>query len=231
VVTEADQLAASAKVMLQTPLGSVWRQLKIGGKPFFAVEFGFDLRDAFGDVPKEPFFVHLAAERHLSPPQRREGAPAAGGTLIGKEGTAALDALSIAYALCRAGIHARALNAFRTAFTHDEIPGDLDRPHLFNAACAASLASEKGADAATKEKLVQQSLKWLDEDFKLAQGRIAAIWNELARAPEEEARLRLVAQRRVLTDELDARATDGDLAAARGSLLWRPAAAKSVQPR
>ena len=104
----------------------------------------------------------------------------------------------------------------------DDIPADLDRPHLFNAACAASLAIAKATDAPTREKLVAQSLKWLDEDFKLAHERLSEIWRELSRAPEEEARQRLVAQRQVLTDELDARATDPDLAAVRESSAWRP---------
>ena len=222
VVTEKDQLAAAAKVVPQATLGSVWREVKIAARPHRAVEFAFDIRDAFGDVPKEPFYIHLSAERHISAIQRREGAPAPAAALMGKEGGGALDSLSIAYALCRAGNHARALNAFRTAFTQDDIPADLDRPHLFNAACAASLAIAKATDAPTREKLVAQSLKWLDEDFKLAHERLSEIWRELSRAPEEEARQRLVAQRQVLTDELDARATDPDLAAVRESSAWRP---------
>jgi hypothetical protein len=216
-VIESDQDARIARVTpASPPLGAPFRAIK-GAR---VAELSFDLGDLFSELPSRPFFLHLSSGRLLSQPQRREpgeGRPQS----LAETARAPLAQLVAAYALCRAGEHARAVPVFRAALEHEEVRADLDRPHLYNAACAASASAASIADAGARDRQLREAAAWLDEDERRSGERLLALWKKIAATPAEPQRARLAAQRAAISDHIDARAADPDLAAVRGLSFWK----------
>lgn len=210
LVSETDQIGASGKV-LRAPL---LRDPFHATKTHLVTTIRFDLRDVVrAYVPDDDaYWVHLSAGALVAAPIR---VVVASSSLDRVEARGTGDALAIAYARATAGEESAALTALRPLLSKEEVRGDLDRPHLYNAACLASRIAQQESNAKARAKLLDEATGWLDADFKLLSTAGEPLRAALAKAKDERSALRLRARRALLDAHLDARTSDPDLAAVR----------------
>jgi len=128
----------------------------------------------------------------------------------------ASDQLQMGYLLRSSKDYRRAAKHLEAALADPEVRADLVNGHLYNAACAAALASTLGgADAGTWR---DKALQWLGEDAELRREEIRKLDLKLGTAPSA----RLEAERRRHVDHLArALSEDADLAALRDLPAFR----------
>jgi len=132
------------------------------------------------------------------------------------EAETSAERLALAYALYEWGQHVRCARALEAAIADPEVRGDLEREALYNAACAASLASAATAGAESAAWRAK-ALSWLEEDARAFAARDQALAERRAAAADDEQRAEigaLLAASRARRER--ARREDPDLAAIRG---------------
>jgi len=210
VATDADgQPHAAPLLRARVALGDPFREVVTeSGARLAWAGFSVEAGEALGvALPGAPCHVHLSARRWCSPALRVRWSDAAGDALLGRPAEHASDRLVSAYARAASGDHAGALDDFEAALAVAALRADLDRPHLYNAACvAARLATERTGDA--RAGLLQRGLAWLREDLARCEERLAA----LAATPDDP---RTTARRALLERHRAARRDDPDLSAYR----------------
>jgi hypothetical protein len=220
VVAETDQQSASARVLTAPLLRDPFRETE----ELQVAELRFDLRDVLpqhGEElwPDAAHWIHLAAKTTLSVPTRVLAQDGALDKVLPKTPA---DKLMLAYAIAREGKPLLALQKLREVLAAEEVKPELDRPHLYNAACLAGLVSsgEPKLETGARTKLLREAAAWLDEDFKLLSARHDQLRMKLSRTPDAPLAALLRKQRAAIDDHLDARATDPDLAPVRDSPSW-----------
>ncbi len=121
--------------------------------------------------------------------------------------------LELGYAHYRCGAYQASVAGFLIALESEELAAELERPNLYNAACAAALASTS-AEATEAEALRAQSLRWLQEDLERRRALVRMLHGRPHRSPEETQAIE--AELRFQQDHLEhARERDPDLAVLR----------------
>jgi len=222
-VTEAGQLATITSLvgdreLLVDPVIGV----PAPAGPALQLAFSVDVGATFA-LPRDACHLHASAGRFTSVVRRAEpprpgGQPAPADRSSRTPMTALLDA----HGFCRTGEYASATEAFSAALVDPRIEADLTGAHLYNAACAASLAAAAATGAAARSALEEQALRWLRDDV----ARVEPLLSSVLSDRREGRAARLLERRReslVRRREM-ARTLDPDLQHLRGCPGWAPVA-------